>query len=126
MKEGKVIYLQDHITGYKNFLHENGWERGFKDKGLWNGEYESMGTICDNAAYYYTKGIFKKGIQCGKWLTFFVWFDGRLPPRAIAGEYKDGKKHGSWSIYRYGSDKKEVTYNNGVVIKQEILDEGDR
>ena len=122
MEKGNVVYLQDYITGYKNYLWENGWERGFKEKGQWTGEYEAMGTIYDKAAFYYTKGIFKEGIRCGKWLTFVIWLDGRLPSRAIAGIYRDGKKHGYWSIYRYGSDKKEVLYEYGEVVKKNDLE----
>tara|TARA_E500000178_G_C16553329_1_gene544009 strand:+ start:367 stop:510 length:144 start_codon:yes stop_codon:yes gene_type:complete len=47
VEKGNVVYLQDYITGYKNYLWENGWERGFKERGQWTGEYEAMGTIYD-------------------------------------------------------------------------------
>ena len=116
MQQHNVIYLKDHVTGYKNYLHDNGWERGFKLKGEWHGEYESMGTIANNKAYYHSRGLFKNGIKHGKWLTIFVWVDGRISPRVDAGIYIRGKKHGKWSIYRYGDEKKDVLYDQGEVI----------
>ena len=123
MKERNIFYLNDYITGYKNYLHEDGWEKGFKYKGKWNGDYEDMGTIYNKAAFYYRKGTYSQNIQCGKWLIFIIWLDGKLPTRAIAGSYKEGKKHGPWTIYRYGSHKKKITYEYGKVVKKHIFDD---
>ena len=116
MQEQKLIYLKDHVTGYKNILHDSGWERGFKLKGKWHGQYESMGTIANNNAYYHSRGFFKNGIKDGKWLTLFVWVDGRIPPRVDAGVYLKGKKHGRWRVYRHGDVKKVVLYECGKVV----------
>ena len=60
--------------------------------------------------------FFKNGIKDGKWLTLFVWVDGRIPPRVDAGIYLKGKKHGKWNLYRHGEEKKEVMYAHGKII----------
>ena len=38
MQEQKPTYLKDHLTRYKNILHDCGLERGFKIKGKWHGQ----------------------------------------------------------------------------------------
>ena len=113
MTKDKIAYLEDHITGYKNYLHKFGWERGFKLKGKWHGEYESMGTIFENRVFFYTKGIFKEGIKNGKWLNIFVWIDGRLPTKATAGRYDNGLKQGKWSVYSHQGNRQEFNYEKG-------------
>ena len=117
----KVIRLKDHFTGHKNYLHDTGWERGYKLKGQWHGVYESMGIIREGKVYYHSRGFYENGIKSGKWLIIYGWFDKRLPTKAQSGLYVDGKKSGKWSNYEYGSNKIETNYTNG---RQEVLDDG--
>ena len=116
----KVSYLKDHVTGPKNYLHETGWERGYKSKGQWHGAYESTGTIKEGRVYYHSRGFYEKGIKSGKWLIIYGWFDKRLPTRVQSGSFVDGKRNGKWTFYEYGSKKIETLYING---KQDVFED---
>ncbi len=107
------------IGTYENGVYNGKWTFYYE-----NGEKEKEGTLRDGNAHdkwiFYNEkgkrtqeGSFNEGLKNGKWIAYFE--DGKL----TEGEYKDGKKDGTWtSWWDYDRTRKEMqgSYKSGKMV----------
>ena len=107
------------IGTYENGVYNGKWTFYYE-----NGEKEREGTLRDGNAHdkwiFYNEkgkktqeGSFNEGLKNGKWIAYFE--DGKL----TEGEYKDGKKDGTWtSWWDYDKTRKEMqgSYKSGKMV----------